>query len=107
MNLLLNHDFGHKSSNWFAEFVDLDVTVFRFAGEDAPRSVFSSIIGKPRHAMAMLGMGQKVRLLVAFFSLNQLGLCRGELQKPRAIACHYYAEVLLSLQPLTGNVCWR
>eukprot|EP00798_Chlamydomonas_sp_ICE-L_P007905 gene7905-1117_t len=30
-----------------------------FAGEDAPRSVFSSIIGKPRHAMAMLGMGQK------------------------------------------------
>eukprot|EP00798_Chlamydomonas_sp_ICE-L_P017640 gene17639-23983_t len=30
-----------------------------FAGEDAPRSVYSSIIGKPRHAMAMLGMGQK------------------------------------------------
>jgi len=30
-----------------------------FSGEDAPRSVFSSIIGKPRHQMAMLGMGQK------------------------------------------------
>lgn len=30
-----------------------------FSGEDAPRSVFSSIIGRPRHQMAMLGMGQK------------------------------------------------
>mmetsp|Transcript_21925 Transcript_21925/g.37487 ORF Transcript_21925/g.37487 Transcript_21925/m.37487 type:complete len:377 (-) Transcript_21925:673-1803(-) len=30
-----------------------------FSGEDAPRSVFSSIIGRPRHTMAMLGMGQK------------------------------------------------
>ena len=30
-----------------------------FAGEDAPRSVFSSVIGRPRHQMAMLGMGQK------------------------------------------------
>jgi actin-related protein len=30
-----------------------------FSGEDAPRTVFSSIIGRPRHTMAMLGMGQK------------------------------------------------
>jgi hypothetical protein len=30
-----------------------------FSGEDAPRAVFSSIIGRPRHTMAMLGMGQK------------------------------------------------
>jgi actin-related protein len=30
-----------------------------FSGEDSPRCVFSSIIGKPRHTMAMLGMGQK------------------------------------------------
>ncbi|KAL6765135.1 actin family [Haematococcus lacustris] len=30
-----------------------------FCGEDSPRCVFSSIIGKPRHTMAMLGMGQK------------------------------------------------
>ena len=30
-----------------------------FAGEDAPRSVFSSVIGRPRHQTAMLGMGQK------------------------------------------------
>mmetsp|Transcript_33090 Transcript_33090/g.73142 ORF Transcript_33090/g.73142 Transcript_33090/m.73142 type:complete len:378 (-) Transcript_33090:905-2038(-) len=30
-----------------------------FSGEDAPRAVFSSVVGKPRHQMAMLGMGQK------------------------------------------------
>ncbi|KAI4290840.1 actin beta/gamma 1 [Pancytospora philotis] len=30
-----------------------------FAGDDAPRSVFPSIIGKPRHHGVMVGMGQK------------------------------------------------
>jgi len=30
-----------------------------FAGDDAPRSVFPSIVGKPRHHAAMLGMGAK------------------------------------------------
>ncbi|VVB11813.1 unnamed protein product [Arabis nemorensis] len=30
-----------------------------FAGDDAPRSVFPSIIGRPRHAGVMVGMGQK------------------------------------------------
>jgi len=30
-----------------------------FAGDDAPRSVFPSIVGKPRHKAAMLGMGTK------------------------------------------------
>jgi len=30
-----------------------------FAGDDAPRSVFPSIVGKPRHKAAMLGMGAK------------------------------------------------
>ena len=29
------------------------------AGDDAPRSVFSSIIGRPRHSGVMVGMGQK------------------------------------------------
>ncbi len=31
-----------------------------FAGEDAPRAVFPSIVGRPRHAGVMVGMGQKV-----------------------------------------------
>ena len=32
-----------------------------FAGDDAPRSVFPSIVGRPRHMGVMVGMGQKVR----------------------------------------------
>ncbi|MCO5569112.1 hypothetical protein L7F22_022819 [Adiantum nelumboides] len=33
----------------------------RFDGDDAPRVVFSSIVGRPRHrgVMVMVGMGQK------------------------------------------------
>lgn len=30
-----------------------------FAGDDAPRSVFPSLIGRPRHCGVMVGMGQK------------------------------------------------
>jgi len=30
-----------------------------FAGDDAPRSVFYSIVGRPRHKGVMVGMGQK------------------------------------------------
>ncbi len=31
-----------------------------FAGDDAPRSVFPSIVGRPKHTGVMVGMGQKV-----------------------------------------------
>jgi Actin len=34
-----------------------------FAGDDAPRAVFPSIVGRPRHTGVMVGMGQKVRSL--------------------------------------------
>ncbi|EDS88828.1 actin 2 protein, putative, partial [Entamoeba histolytica HM-1:IMSS] len=30
-----------------------------FAGDDAPRAVFPSIVGRPRHVSVMAGMGQK------------------------------------------------
>jgi actin-related protein len=30
-----------------------------FAGDDAPRAVFPSIVGRPRHQAVMVGMGQK------------------------------------------------
>ena len=30
-----------------------------FAGDDAPRAVFPSIVGRPKHAASMVGMGQK------------------------------------------------
>ena len=32
-----------------------------FAGDDAPRAVFPSIVGRPRHPGVMVGMGQKVK----------------------------------------------
>lgn len=30
-----------------------------FSGDDAPRAVFPSIVGRPRHQGVMVGMGQK------------------------------------------------
>lgn len=30
-----------------------------FAGDDAPRAVFPSVIGRPRHQGVMIGMGEK------------------------------------------------
>ena len=30
-----------------------------FAGDDAPRAVFPSIVGRPKHEGVMVGMGQK------------------------------------------------
>lgn len=30
-----------------------------FGGDDAPRGVFPSIVGRPRHSNVMLGMGRK------------------------------------------------
>merc|ERR1712045_898800 len=30
-----------------------------FAGDDAPRALFPSIVGRPRHQGVMVGMGQK------------------------------------------------
>lgn len=37
-----------------------------FAGDDAPRAVFPSIVGRPRHQGVMVGMGQKVNFLLEF-----------------------------------------
>lgn len=31
-----------------------------FAGDDAPRAVFPSLVGRPRHQGIMVGMGQKI-----------------------------------------------
>ena len=35
-----------------------------FAGDDAPRAVFPSLVGRPRHQGIMVGMGQKILMLV-------------------------------------------
>jgi actin-related protein len=44
--------FTHKS------FIILSIQA-GFAGDDAPRAVFPSIVGRPRHQGVMVGMGQK------------------------------------------------
>jgi hypothetical protein len=41
--------------------VSFGVSQAGFAGDDAPRAVFPSIVGRPRHTGVMVGMGQKVR----------------------------------------------
>ena len=41
-----------------------------FAGDDAPRAVFPSIVGRPRHTGVMVGMGQKVRRSAIAISKN-------------------------------------
>ena len=38
-----------------------------FAGDDAPRAVFPSIVGRPRHTGVMVGMGQKGKLILRFY----------------------------------------
>lgn len=42
------------------KFPDSLILQAGFAGDDAPRSIFPSIVGRPRHQGVMVGMGQKV-----------------------------------------------
>jgi actin len=41
------------------EFIIVNGVQAGFAGDDAPRAVFPSIVGRPRHTGVMVGMGQK------------------------------------------------
>ncbi|KAK2637515.1 hypothetical protein Ddye_032307 [Dipteronia dyeriana] len=41
-----------------------------FAGDDAPRAVFPSIVGRPRHTGLMVGMGRKMHMLVMRLNRN-------------------------------------
>lgn len=49
-----------------------------FAGDDAPRAVFPSIVGRPRHEGVMVGMGQKVRVLppASLMTTARIAVCR-------------------------------
>ena len=40
-------------------FLPNHVSKAGFAGDDAPRAVFPTIVGRPRHQGVMVGMGQK------------------------------------------------
>ncbi|KAI3882536.1 hypothetical protein MKW92_024782, partial [Papaver armeniacum] len=41
------------------EYDEFGPSIAGFAGDDAPRAVFPSIVGRPRHTGVMVGMGQK------------------------------------------------
>ena len=66
--LLLQPGLPHASAIALAPMSCSDPIIFPriactqagFAGDDAPRAVFPSIVGRPRHTGVMVGMGQKV-----------------------------------------------
>ncbi|KAL9956807.1 hypothetical protein ACROYT_G038346 [Oculina patagonica] len=45
-----------------------------FAGDDAPRAVFSSIVGRPRHQNVIVGMGQKDSYVVGDEAQSKRGI---------------------------------
>ena len=47
-----------------------------FAGDDAPRAVFPSIVGRPRHKGVMVGMGMFFARLRRLTSLRTKGFLR-------------------------------
>ncbi|WWD22692.1 actin [Kwoniella shandongensis] len=51
----------YRSSIWRTRVIDNGSGMCKagFAGDDAPRAVFPSIVGRPRHHGVMVGMGQK------------------------------------------------
>jgi actin len=46
-----------------------------FAGDDAPRAVFPSIVGRPRHQGVMVGMGQKGLHFCSFLTAFEVLIC--------------------------------
>ncbi|KAM3267589.1 hypothetical protein P3S67_032218 [Capsicum chacoense] len=48
-------------------------TKVRFAGDDSPRGVFPTIVGRPRHTGVMVGMGQK-DVYVGYEALSKRGI---------------------------------
>lgn len=57
-----------------------------FAGDDAPRAVFPSIVGRPRHQGVMVGMGQKV-----------CGVGRSSCKVCEAVIIHFRSRLIAGL----------
>lgn len=62
-----------------------------FAGDDAPRAVFPSIVGRPRHTGVMVGMGQKVRTGMRADMLDPSALRTGLCPAGAAVLCYHSA----------------
>ncbi|RZR97801.1 hypothetical protein BHM03_00027043 [Ensete ventricosum] len=50
---------GERNSIYLPTYLGVVPAQAGFAGDDAPRAVFPSIVGRPRHTGVMVGMGQK------------------------------------------------
>jgi len=56
---MAGNDGGEEDSNALVVDNGSGMVKAGFAGDDAPRAVFPSIVGRPRHQGVMVGMGQK------------------------------------------------
>merc|ERR1712083_107513 len=56
-----------------------------FAGDDAPRAVFPSIVGRPRHQGVMVGMGVKVGTMTKLDDDHDLKMLEDEEYKLRVM----------------------
>ena len=57
--LVVDNGSGEYFSGLVARNRVLGMCKAGFAGDDAPRGVFPSIVGRPKHQGVMVGMGQK------------------------------------------------
>ena len=59
-----------------------------FAGDDAPRAVFPSIVGRPRHQGVMVGMGQKGNTFIFFSKICRLNAIKNLKNKNKQKKMH-------------------
>jgi len=86
-----------------------------FAGDDAPRAVFPSIVGRPRHQGVMVGMGQKVRLnqineIIWKYKMDWTVILLRTLMSetrlsPREVSSHW--SILLSMGLWPTGMTWK